>query len=186
MTGCAHSAAQLAGVDPKTVARYVAARAAGRDPLRAGGARLDHRPVAARSKRSWSARRPRSTRRWCTSGSRRWALWAGAHDPPSGGRRQAGVAGGSASGVSTVDHRPARGCSSTGAPATRIGGVPTILFCACPAWSGFGIVVPTWDRNSGTVLSCLDSSFRLLGGAPAFVLFDPECQGRLGAHRQAR
>lgn len=29
-TGCAHSAAQLAGVDPKTVRRYVAARDAGR------------------------------------------------------------------------------------------------------------------------------------------------------------
>jgi len=29
-TGCAHSAAALAGVDPKTVRRYVAARDAGR------------------------------------------------------------------------------------------------------------------------------------------------------------
>lgn len=29
MTGCAHSAAQLAGVDPKTVRRYVAARDSG-------------------------------------------------------------------------------------------------------------------------------------------------------------
>jgi hypothetical protein len=32
LTGCAHSAAELVGVDPKTVRRYVAARDEGRDP----------------------------------------------------------------------------------------------------------------------------------------------------------
>ena len=35
LTGCAHSAAQLAGTDRKTVARYVALRDAGADPLEA-------------------------------------------------------------------------------------------------------------------------------------------------------
>jgi hypothetical protein len=35
LTGCAHSAAQLAGTDRKTVARYVALREAGSDPLAA-------------------------------------------------------------------------------------------------------------------------------------------------------
>ena len=35
LTGCAHSAAQLAGTDRKTVARYVALRDAGTDPLEA-------------------------------------------------------------------------------------------------------------------------------------------------------
>ena len=35
-TGCAHSAAQLAGVDPKTVRRYVAKRDAGAAGRRAG------------------------------------------------------------------------------------------------------------------------------------------------------
>ncbi len=33
LTGCAHSAAQLAGVDPKTVAHYVGLRDAGGNPL---------------------------------------------------------------------------------------------------------------------------------------------------------
>src|SRR2546423_14221679 len=33
LTRCAHSAARLAGVDEKTVARYVAIRDSGRDPL---------------------------------------------------------------------------------------------------------------------------------------------------------
>jgi hypothetical protein len=32
LTGCAHSAAQLAGTDRKTVLRYVALREAGADP----------------------------------------------------------------------------------------------------------------------------------------------------------
>ena len=32
LTGCAHSAAQLAGTDRKTVARYVALRDGGADP----------------------------------------------------------------------------------------------------------------------------------------------------------
>ena len=35
LTRCAHSAAQLAGTDRKTVARYVALRDAGADPLEA-------------------------------------------------------------------------------------------------------------------------------------------------------
>src|SRR5215467_6206401 len=35
LTGCAHSAGQLAGTDRKTVARYVALREAGADPLAA-------------------------------------------------------------------------------------------------------------------------------------------------------
>ena len=35
LTGCAHSAAQLAGTDRKTVTRYVALRDAGADPLEA-------------------------------------------------------------------------------------------------------------------------------------------------------
>jgi len=33
LTRCAHSAAELAGVDEKTVARYFAIRDAGRDPF---------------------------------------------------------------------------------------------------------------------------------------------------------
>ncbi len=31
-----------------------------------------------------------------------------------------------------------------------------------------------WDRSLGTVLTCLDSSFRVLAGAPAYVLTDDE------------
>ena len=38
LTGCAHSAAQLAGTDRKTVLRYVALRDAGADPWVRGGA----------------------------------------------------------------------------------------------------------------------------------------------------
>ena len=42
-TECAHSAAQLAGADPKTVRRYVAARDAGVPVTGSGAPAPDHR-----------------------------------------------------------------------------------------------------------------------------------------------
>ena len=51
---------------------------------------------------------------------------------------------------------------------------PTLLFCAWLAWSRFRIVLPTWDRKLGTLLTCLDATLRRVGGAPAFVLTDNE------------
>jgi len=49
-----------------------------------------------------------------------------------------------------------------------------LLFCAWLAWSLFRVVLPTWDRKLGTLLTCLDATLRKVGGAPAFVLTDPE------------
>ena len=37
---------------------------------------------------------------------------------------------------------------------------PTMLFCAWLAWSRFRVVIPTWDRKLGTLLSCLDTTLR--------------------------
>lgn len=51
---------------------------------------------------------------------------------------------------------------------------PTMLFCAWLAWSRFRVVIPTWDRRMGTLLSCLDATFRACGGVPAFALTDNE------------
>jgi transposase len=49
-----------------------------------------------------------------------------------------------------------------------------LLFCAWLAWSRFRVVLPTWDRRLGTLLTCLDATLRRVGGAPAFVLTDNE------------
>jgi hypothetical protein len=56
----------------------------------------------------------------------------------------------------------------------RIGGVKTILFVAWLAWSRFRIVIPLKDRTAPSVFAALDRCFRLLGGAPTYVLTDNE------------
>ncbi|MGN7253496.1 MULTISPECIES: IS21 family transposase [unclassified Arthrobacter] len=55
-----------------------------------------------------------------------------------------------------------------------IDGVKTVLFVAWLAWSRFRIVIPLRDRTAPSVFSALDRSFRLLGGAPTYVLTDNE------------
>nr|WP_240974787.1 IS21 family transposase [Arthrobacter sp. SF27] len=56
----------------------------------------------------------------------------------------------------------------------RIGGVKTILFVAWLAWSRFRIVIPLRDRTAPSVFAALDRCFRILGGAPTYVLTDNE------------
>ncbi|MDQ0618387.1 hypothetical protein QFZ33_002411 [Arthrobacter globiformis] len=52
----------------------------------------------------------------------------------------------------------------------RIGGVKTILFVAWLAFSRFRIVIPLRDRTAPSVFAALDRCFRILGGAPTYVL----------------
>jgi hypothetical protein len=58
----------------------------------------------------------------------------------------------------------------------RAGGAPraTLLFCLWLAWSRFRVVIPTWDRTLPTLLACLDTALRRLGGAPTYALIDNE------------
>ncbi len=51
---------------------------------------------------------------------------------------------------------------------------PTLLFCAWLAWSRFRVVIPTWDRKLSTLLTCLDTMLRQVGGAPTYALTDNE------------
>ena len=55
-----------------------------------------------------------------------------------------------------------------------IDGRKTVLFCAWLAWSRFRIVIALRDRTIPTVFAALDATFRLLGGAPTYVLTDNE------------
>jgi len=55
-----------------------------------------------------------------------------------------------------------------------IDGHRTVLFCAWLAWSRFRIVIALRDRTIPTVFAALDTTFRLLGGAPTYVLTDNE------------
>ncbi|GLB69585.1 IS21 family transposase [Arthrobacter mangrovi] len=55
-----------------------------------------------------------------------------------------------------------------------IGGVKTVLFVAWLAWSRFRIVIPLRDRTAPSVFAALDQAFRIIGGAPTYVLTDNE------------
>jgi transposase len=55
-----------------------------------------------------------------------------------------------------------------------IGGRKTTLWCAWLAWSRFRVVIPVWDKTLPTVTACLDATLRRIGGVPAFALTDNE------------
>ncbi|MFJ9776170.1 IS21 family transposase [Kitasatospora sp. NPDC101157] len=55
-----------------------------------------------------------------------------------------------------------------------IKGRKTTLFCAWLAWSRFRVVIPIWDKTLPTVTACLDTTLRRIGGVPAYVLTDNE------------
>ncbi|MGW0856229.1 IS21 family transposase [Streptomyces sp. NPDC002690] len=54
----------------------------------------------------------------------------------------------------------------------RIGGRRTWLFCAWLSWSRFRVVIPVWEYMLGTLVACLDTALRRIGGAPTYVLTD--------------
>ena len=55
-----------------------------------------------------------------------------------------------------------------------IDGRKTVLFVAWLAWSRLRIVIALRDRTAPTVFAALDRTFRILGGAPTYVLTDNE------------
>ncbi len=55
-----------------------------------------------------------------------------------------------------------------------IDGTRTVLFCAWLAWSRFRVVLPIRDKTSPSVFAALDVTLRRLGGAPTYVLTDNE------------
>jgi len=175
LTRCAHSAGMLAGVDPKTVARYVEVRDGGGDPFVAA-----RRPrlidpfwekieeLVDRSKAEVRADvvherlvamgfegDGRTTRRavaevkeaWHVGHRRRYRPWV---------------------------PEPGMWCQFDWGDGPMIGGRHTCLFCAWLAWSRLRVVIPTWDRTMGTLIGCIDATLRRVGGAPTYLLTDNE------------
>lgn len=173
LTRCAHSAAQLAGVDEKTVARYVAVRDAGRDPLqRTARVRsidpflvkveewVDHSHGKIRADKVHErlvalgfGGTDRSTRRAVAQAKSAWQA----------GHRRA---------YRPWIPEPGMWLQYDWGEGPRIGGRRTSLFCAWLSWSRFRVVLPTWDQTLGSVIACLDATLRRLGGAPTYVLTD--------------
>lgn len=173
LTRCAHSAAKLAGVDEKTVARYVALRDAGRDPLvPAGRARSIDRfmdKIEELVEKSQGRVRAdvvherlvamgfdgadRSTRRAVAEAKEAW----------KDGRRRK---------YRPWVPEPGMWLQFDWGEGPRVGGRRTQLFCAWLSWSRFRVVVPAWDQTLGTLVLGVDSTLRRIGGAPTYLLTD--------------
>ena len=177
-TECVYSAAELAGVDPKTVRRYVAARAAGAALTgRARRVRIidEHLPkIEEWVERSKGKARAdviherlvgvgftgteRTTRRavaevkaaWRAGNARTYRPWI----------TEPGL---------WLQFDWGQGPKVPG-PDGRLRG--TLLFCAWLAWSRYRVVIPTWDQTLPTLVACLDAVFHALGGVPSYVLTD--------------
>jgi transposase len=175
LTRCAWSAAELAGCDAKTVARYVAVRDAGGDPfvvarrvrlidpfltkveelvdMSEGKVRADvvHERLVAMG----FTGDERSTRRavaevkaaWRDGHRRRYRPWV---------------------------PEPGMWLQFDWGEGPRIRARRTNLFCAWLAWSRFRVIIPTWDRTLGSLVACLDATLRTIGGAPTYLLTDNE------------
>lgn len=175
-TGCAHSAAQLAGCDPKTVRRYVKlreegggyplARAAAPRPKMIDAfmpkieelvdnskARIRADKVHERLVAMGFGGTERTTRRAVRAAKLAWRA----------GRRRS---------YRPWVPEPGLWLQFDWGDGPKVGGRRTYLFCAWLAWSRFRVVIPVWDQTLGTLIACLDATLRRIGGVPAYLLGD--------------
>ena len=176
LTNCAHSAAELVGVDAKTVARYVAARDLGGDAFA--------RVVRPKLIDPYLEKIEELVER--SKGKIRADVVHQRHLVPmgfSGDERTTRRAVAVAKEHYAAGHRrtyrpwipePGMWAQFDWGTGPVIGGRKTCLFCAWLAWSRFRVVIPTWDRTLPTALSCIDALLRRVGGAPTYLLTDNE------------
>jgi hypothetical protein len=173
LTGCAHSAAQLAGTDGKTVARYVALREAGAD--------LAVRERRSRSIDGFVAKAEelvdRSNGRIRADVVHRKLTAMGYGGSERTTRRAVAEAKASWRAGHRRTYRPwipepGMWLQWDWGEGPRIGGRRTQLFCCWLGWSRFRVVLPSWDQGLGSLTGCLDRALRVIGGAPAYLLTD--------------
>jgi transposase len=176
LTRCAHAAAALTGVDPKTVARYVAIRDAGRSPL----------VPAARAKLIDPFLEKIEELVDHSRGRIRADVVHREHVVPmgfAGDERTTRRAVAAARAKYAAGHRrtfrpwipePGMWAQYDWGKGPTVGGRATNLFCVWVAWSRFRVVIPTWDRTLPTTVACLDSALRTFGAAPTYLLTDNE------------
>jgi transposase len=173
LTKCAHSAAALVGCDEKTVKRYVALRDAGRDaaererrarlidPFLAkieelvdksnGQIRSD--VVHARLRTMGFAGTDRTTRRAVAEAKQAYR---------DGHRRR----------YRPWLAEPGYWLQFDWGEGPKVAGRRTQLFCAWLSWSRYRVVLPAWDQQLPTLIACLDTTLRRIGGAPTYLLTD--------------
>jgi transposase len=176
LTRCAHAAAALTGVDPKTVARYVAIREAGGNPLVAAPRAKLIDPFLEKIEELVERSR----------GKVRADVVHGEHLVPmgfGGDERTTRRAVAAAKEAYSVGHRrtyrpwipePGMWAQYDWGQGPVVAGRGTNLFCAWVAWSRFRVVLPTWDRTLPTTAACIDTALRAFGAAPTYLLTDNE------------
>jgi transposase len=176
LTRCAHAAAELSGVDPMTVARYVAIRDAGGNPAE---------PVPrAKIIDPYLEKIEELVER--SHAKVRADVVHEAHLVPMGfagdertTRRAVAVAKESYAAGHRRTYRPwvpepGMWAQYDWGKGPTVCGRPTCLFCVWVAWSRFRVVIPTWDRTLPTTLACIDTALRTFGAAPTYLLTDNE------------
>jgi transposase len=175
LTGSYRAAAELAGCDHHTVARYVALREAGQSPVErehrarpideylpkieelvvrsSGKVRADvvHRRIRAMG----FAGGERTTRRVVAQAKQRFRA----------GQRRV---------FRPWLPEPGLWLQWDWGQGPTIAGRSTQLWCAWLAWSRFRVVIPTMDKTLPTVVACLDATLRRLDGVPTYALTDNE------------
>ncbi|MEU7942403.1 IS21 family transposase [Microbispora bryophytorum] len=173
LTGCAWSAAQLVGCDPKTVQRYVAIRAAGGNPhasvprpkmIDAFLAKIEEKVDRSKGKiRADVVHKDLVAMGFCGSERSTRRAVAAIKAAWKAGRRRV---------YRPWVPEPGMWLQWDWGEGPRIGERRTQLFCCWLAWSRFRVVIPAWDQTLGTLTACLDAALRTLGGAPAYLLTD--------------
>jgi transposase len=173
LTRCAHSAAQLAGCDEKTVARYVAIRDGGGDP--AGRARRERVIDAYLPKVEEWVEASQAKIRADVVYERLTAMGF------SGTDRITRRAVAEAKTAYRDGHRrkyrpwipePGMWLQVDWGEGPKVAGRRTQLFCAWLPWSRFRVVLPARDQQLPTLIACLDTTLRRIGGAPTYLLTD--------------
>ncbi len=175
LTKSFRSAAALVGCDHHTIARYVAARAAGLDPSQGNDRPTVSEPFVDKI-HEWVDR---------SDGRIRGDV---VHDKleamgyPGSERTTRRVVAAVKEQWRRTSHRvympwitePGLWLQWDYAAGPMVAGQSMVLFVAWLAWSRFRVVVPLRDRTMPSVIAALDATFRRLGGAPTFALTDNE------------
>jgi len=177
LTRSYRSAAQLCGVDHHTVRRDVAARDAGLDPTSLGtGERGSLSDPFIEKIEEWVDRSQGRVRADVVHDK---LLALGYQGSPRTTRRVVRVVKDSwrrthARAYQPSIPEPGLWLQWDYGDGPVVDGRKTVLCCAWLAWSRFRVILALADRTLPSVLSAWDRTFRILGGAPTYLLTDNE------------
>jgi transposase len=175
LTGSFRSTAALCGVDHHTVRRYVAARAVGLDPTAGMGRPTITDPFADKIT-EWVEHSSGVIRADVVHRKLQGMGFVGSE------RTTRRVVARLKAEYIRATHRvykpwvtePGMWIQFDYGQGPLVSGRPTTLFCAWLAWSRFRVVLALPDRTFPSLVSALDRTFRMVGGASTYLLTDNE------------